>query len=284
MVFKKINTISEAGIEIQTDFPLYRQKNVVLDIFPSLKNHIDKDGLVPMDYLMSEFELKGDPILTDLGYFHSKSNEYTIMIHPFLRKSCSIFNRFNNSLLSCLLEFYNLHNHSLKFLLDLNTIMLTKDWHAIQERERYYGAPFNDDIPQNKPGCVHYTSNPLEKIINNSAATQFFWKSKKDHTFQLEIEEIKDFNQNRNHEYYNCKYIHSLYDKKLNSFCHFDCAIRQYDSNTIQKRIQDNIDKVDYFQKKTKVLRLDGIIPFERWKTIISLFMDHNEAVIDYFQ
>lgn len=283
MTFNKLEFITEAGIPVYSSFPKFLKENIIYEIFPSLSRITDKDGLIRWEDLLENFEHLTFTGATNLGYFKSKDNEYTIMLHPFFRTSFNRINNFSPSLIDNLLYLYYRHkNKSLKVSLDSDCIMLTKDWHGLCEREHYYGAPFQNDIPTNKEGCVEYTADRTENILTGSVATQFCWKNR-DRIFQLEVEEIRDCEKPNLDDSYGCKYIHTIYDKDLSRFTHLDGAIRKYDLDAIIKRQSVPLDKSGKDAEYTKLFRVDGDIPFDLWKQVISSFSPCNKSIIDYF-
>ena len=174
-------------------------------------------------------------------------------------------------------------NESLKIALDTDAIMLSKDWHAVCEREKIYGAPFNNEIPSNKDGCANYQLSLAEKIATGSVVTQFYWKHKDSNQFQLEIEEIRDSQRPNCGELYGCKYIHTLFDSNCNEFIHLDGAIREYNLDEIVKREYVALNKCPKSLKYTKLFRVDGIIPFDLWKQIIYTYSPYNSSIVEYF-
>jgi len=283
MNFKRIESVSECGIPIQSSFPKYLKTDIIFEVFPSLSNLLDDDGLILWEDLLKEFDHLTTPGASNLGYFKSKTNEYTIMLHPFFRRSFTRINNFSPNLIDTLIRlYYKYKNKSLKVALDSDCIMLTKDWHGICEREHYYGAPFQNDIPANKEGCVEYTADSKENILTGSVATQFYWKNK-GNIFQLEVEEIRDCEKPNLNDDYGCKYIHTIYDKGLSQFIHLDGAIRKYDLDAIINRQSVPLDKSGKESEYTKLFRADGNIPFQLWKRIISSFSPYNKSIIDYF-
>ena len=280
--FEKITIVTEAGIEIDSRFPYHLEKNILLDVFPSLAGEIEDDGLFELNSIARDFEFIGKPGFSNLGYLKSKTTEYTIMMNQALRKSSSRINSFNNNLLYYLFFLYNNGSDCrIKVALDLDCIMLSKDWHEVCERERIYGAPFTQEIPHNKIGPASYSSN-IDKLSTLSESTQFFWKNNKDQTFQLEAEEVRsiDFpDQNKN---YPCKYLHTMYNLKDCIFEHLDGAIRTYDFQKMNTRLSGSLGKCIECDSYEKAFRVDGKIPIDIWKSIISNFFLYNSAVVEY--
>lgn len=125
-LFKKISGESLAGIEIETTYPMYERENVLFDIFPSLKNKMDGEGLFDINGLLTDFSILGEPGISEVGYLKSNNSEYSIMLHHCLRRRCSIFNGFG-LIIPYLFGYYQENNlPSLKIALDVDRIMLSK--------------------------------------------------------------------------------------------------------------------------------------------------------------
>lgn len=281
-LFKKITGESLAGIEIETSYPMYQSKNVVFDVFPYLRSKMDAEGLFDITDLLTEFSILGEPGFSDVGYLKSNNLEYVIMLHHCLRRHYSIFNGFG-MIIPYLFGYYQENRlPSLKIALDLDRIMLSKDWSRFCRRERYYGPKFTNDIPANKEGQASYLLDERDRLFTNSFKTDLFWKNKKDNSFQLEIEELQDTRNSVASEFIFCKYIHTQYNKEKSTFEHLDGSIRKYISDDYWLRIKSNLKNGDV-AKKIKLFRVDGIIPFDIWKSIIASYMEHNGTIGEYF-
>ena len=281
-LFKKITGESLVGIEIETSYPMYQSKNVVFDVFPYLRSKMDAEGLFDITDLLTEFSILGEPGFSDVGYLKSNNLEYVIMLHHCLRRHYSIFNGFG-MIIPYLFGYYQENRlPSLKIALDLDRIMLSKDWSRFCRRERYYGPKFTNDIPANKEGQASYLLDERDRLFTNSFKTDFFWKNKKDNSFQLEIEELQDTRNSVASEFIFCKYIHTQYNKEKSTFEHLDGSIRKYISDDYWLRIKSNLKNGDV-AKKIKLFRVDGIIPFDIWKSIIASYMEHNGTIGEYF-
>jgi hypothetical protein len=281
--FKKITGKSKAGIEIETIYPMYERENVLFDIFPNLRSKMDAEGLFDINDLLKEFSILGEPGISDVGYLMSNKTEYVIMLHQCLRSHYSIFNAFGR-IMPYLFGCYQENRlPSLKIALDTDRIMLKKDWHSYCRRERYFGPKFTNDIPANKEGQASYLLDERGRLFTNSFKTDFYWKNKKDNSFQLEIEELQDTRYIITPEDIFCKYIHSQYNKTESTFDHLDGSIRKYNSEKYLLRINSNLRNGEV-AKKVKLFRVDGKITFDVWKNIISSFMEYNSNIFEYFE
>lgn len=281
-LFKRIEAKSLAGIEIETIYPYYEEENIVFKIFSSLRNKMDSEGLFHVKDLLEDFSFLGEPGISDVGYLKSKNTEYTIMFHQCLRMGYSIFNGFG-IIVPFFIDLYQAGIFpSLKVALDLDRIMLTKDWNHYCRRERYYGPSFTNDIPANKTGQTAYFLSDGARLATHSYETDFYWENKKGNSFQLEVEELQAIDRDYPSEDILCKYVHTLYDKESSEFVHIDGAIRKYNTDSYQERINSNIKHGDTAQR-FKLFRVDGAIPFKLWKSIIAYYMQYNSNIGEYF-
>lgn len=281
-LFKRIEAKSLAGIEIETTYPYYKEENVVFKLFPSLKNKMDKEGLFYIKDLLEEFSFLGTPGISDVGYLKSNNTEYTIMFHQCLRMGYSIFNGFG-IIVPFFIDLYKAGKFpSLKIALDLDRIMLSKDWTPYCRRELYYGVSFTNDIPANKTGQTAYVLNDKDRLATHSYETDFYWKDPKDNSFQLEVEELQVMDCANTSEDILCKYVHTQYDKVNSMFVHIDGAIRRYNVDSYLKRTASNIEQGKIAQK-FKLFRVDGAISFKDWKSIIAYYMQYNSNINEYF-
>jgi hypothetical protein len=281
-LFKKIPGVSLAGIKIETTYPMYERENVLFEVFPSLRNVMDAEGLFDINDLLSDFSILGEPGISEVGYLKSNNSEYVIMLHHCFRRRYSIFNGFG-MIMPYLFGYYQENKlPSLKIALDVDRIMLSKDWSHFCRRERYYGPKFTNDIPANKEGQASYLLDERDRLFTNSFKTDFYWKNKKDNSFQLEIEELQETRNTVAPEKIFCKYIHTQYNKEESTFDHLDGSIRKYNSDDYLLRINSNLRNGDV-AKKVKLFRVDGVIPFDIWKSIIASYMEYNGTIGEYF-
>ena len=261
---------------------MYERKNVLFDVFPSMRSKMDAEGLFDINDLLTDFSIMGDPGISDVGYLKSNNSEYAIMLHHCLRRHYSIFNSFG-MIMPYLFGYYQENRlPSLKIALDVDRIMLSKDWSRFCRRERYYGPKFTDDIPANKEGQTSYLLDERDRLFTNSFRTDFYWENKKDNSFQLEIEELQDMDYANSSKNIICKYIHTQYNKEISEFNHIDGAIREYYPKLYQERIESNIT-CGKKAHRVKLFRADGVIPFDIWKSIIASYMEYNGTIAEYF-
>ena len=258
---------------------LYGYVDILYNAFPKLKEHIDDDGLIFLEYLLENFDYFGQ------GVFKSKYNQLSIVLHSYFRRSYSIYNNYNFGFLDKLFEVYNNGNHSVKVRLEANLVGFTPSWRESHEYEFWYGPKYNDDIESIPEGLTRYESDEIEKIYTNIKSTEFIWQKKDDgKEYQFEMEEVVDAEAPTiEKETYGCRYLHALYDLNSKVFNHFDGAIRFYDLEKIIERIDTPMNHMGHQAEYKKIFRIDGNISLDLWKSLITQYLCSNHSVYDYF-
>lgn len=284
-----ISALLEAGIDyksgnfVDSNMPMFYCPDVVWKLFPDLKYKTDNKGLIDTKELELSFELYSKKLISisSAGYFRSLDGPFAIMAHPFMRRGMSRCNNFLPMFLPIFLcPREKWEGCTIKLQLDADCIMLKKDVQELIERERMWGPRFTEDISKIKPGVARHSQK--HGVYPN--VTEYYWKEKKGGVFQLEIEELDDeATKLLEEELYGCKYLHSEYDRKLKRFVHFDGAVRKYTKQQLEERKLVAINKAGSDQAYTKLFRIDGNIPFLKWKQLISMYLIDNETVNEYF-
>lgn len=258
---------------------LYGYVDILYNAFPKLKEHIDNDGLIFLEYLLEDFDYCGQ------GVFKSKHNQLSVILHSFFRRSYSIFNNFNFGFLDKLFDVYKSGNHSVKVRLEANLIGFAPSWKQSHEYEFWYGPQYTDNIESIPEGLTRYESDEIDKIYTNIKSTEFIWQKKDDgKQYQFEMEEVTDVEApTLEKNTYGCRYLHALYDFDHKEFNHFDGAIRCYDLENMIKRIDTPMNQMGHQAEYTKIFRIDGHISLDLWKSLITQYLCSNHSVYDYF-
>lgn len=277
---------TDDGYFVDNALTMFCSKDIINRTFSFLHVEFDSDNLISLEALKDKCEIIGRFPFLSYGYFCVKDSQFAIMLHPYFRRSHGRSNNFNTELLAGLFDISEASSScSLKLRIDSDCIMLSEHVHSIQERERWSGPYFTDNIPDNKTDVTRFSSDSAERMINGSSFTEFWWNNNKDGTKQLEIEEIhSDNTPNLMDEMFGCKYIHSLYDPEKKIFIHFDGAVRAYTQDQISDRQYTSMNRIEKHSVYTKLFRMDGAISLDNWKFLISSFMIRNKSVREYFE
>lgn len=250
---------------------------LIYKIFPFIKEQLDNDGLISVRALLTELTY------IDQGVFQKKGTDLAIMLHPYFRRSNSVYNNFNFGLIERLIEVYNDGNESVKVRLDADVVGFVPSFVRGAEYDYWYGPHYSDDISSIKEGVTRHVSTDADRLYSNIQFDEFVWE-KKDNEYQFEMEEVIDApHASASKECYLCRYIHSFYDFRQKSFRHFDGAVREYDLKLMCKRLDTNMDKMGHEAHYTKLFRMDGDVPLHTWKSIITQYMYEDPLVPEYF-
>lgn len=255
---------------------LYGYKDIASKAFPSIFENCDKDGLIELNYFLNEFEHLSQ------GVFKKKGSEFAVMLHPFFRKSMSIFNNFNWAFIDEILSLSTKNDIKIKIKIDRDFIGYAPSFITSMEFEYWWGPKYNDDISSIQVGLTTYGSDEFEKSYYNIVKTEFVWKDDDElHTF--EMEEVKNEPAPTLEDTYACRYIHSMYDKVQKIFNHFDGAIRAYDTDLMIERLDKKMTEMGRRSEYTKLFRIDGNLPLSNWKSLVTKYLQGNPQIYEYF-
>lgn len=257
---------------------MYLDKDVVDQAFQELAEIMDGDFLIKLEDLLKYFDYMGQ------GVFKHKKSYLAVVIHPYLRRSFSILNNFNFEFLNLLWKVYESGNKSVKILLDLNCLGYAPSFITSHEYDYWYGPTYSDDIESIPPDLTKYVTSETDHLFTNISQTEFIWQKKKDNQYQFEMEELVDQpSPTLPKDSFGCRYLHALYDLESKEFNHFDGAIRIYDFEQMCDRTDVAMNKAGHRAEYQKLFRIDGHIPLNLWKSLITQYLIANPNVYEYF-
>lgn len=245
--------------------------------FEALFLHKDDAGLIPLQTILDEFTYLGE------GVFKHKHSECCLFAHSYFRRSQSVYNNFHFYFLNELLSLAGNKDICIKLCLDENMIGYAPSFRSPMELEFHWGPKFNDDIASIKHGITRHECDAYERSFCGITSTEFYWKTD-EHEKTFELEELKDDPTPTSEiETYHCRYMHSIYDTSLQTFVHFDGAIRSYGLEQMYERI--GVDFLTYGRKAVykKLFRIDGKLPLHSWKLLVTHYMQDNPLIYEYF-
>lgn len=252
------------------------EENTAVKVFPEFFGKCDKDGLIAVSDILTDFTYFGD------GIFCSKTTDYAVLVHQFFRKRLSIHNSCCNLFLNELIQSDN-PNWNAKIRIDRNMLGWKHGVKRSIELEYWYGPKFNDDVSKIQKGVARHKSSENESLYNLIDSTEFSWYyDNQSHTFECE-EITTQPSVGVSEEQYGFRYIHSIYEHDKQSIVHFDAAIKLYNEEEYVKRLDQSLDKVDKNIPYTKLFRIDGQLAVSDWKRLCVLFMQGNSLVSEYF-
>ena len=251
----------------------FKDKGIVLRVFPKLKDLIDDDGLINLSNLA--------PILP--GVY--KKDGFLLFASSYLRRNCYIGNSLNSEFLNCLQALRNENDSlSVKIRLDFDLIGLYGTQQQELEYSYWWGPKFTEDIEDIDLGVTRHSNDNYDNFFSNLVFTEFGWYYQ-DGNKTLEIEEVIDSINiiSEEQELIGCRYIHSYINPETSQPKHLDGAIRAYTEDKILMRMDTSLDKTERDTVYTKLWRIDGDIPVARWKEIITHYYRDNILIGEYF-
>ena len=274
--------LNKAGLLVQdgelfsNGIVLYGAQDIVYKAFPFLSKEIfDSDGLILLSELKKHFEYKG------CGVFAAKKSDFSLLLHPYLRRSLSRFNNFNTGFIDKLLQ-SDSDVSPVRVRIEDSYIGYTPSYIDNIEFEFWFGPSYSDDIMSIPEGLTTYVPDETERFYNPVCKTEFLWENK-DGKRQFEMEEVAEDEMPTNKGHYGCRYMHSFYDPVTGVFDHFDGAIRIYDENLMEERKVANMNQMGHRSQYIKLFRIDGKQQLSEWKGLITQYLKDNNDVYRYF-
>jgi len=250
--------------------------NIVNSLFPELQKLLDKDGLIDIRDLNGSFEYKYH------GAFVHKEVPLCIYAHSYFRRSLSRYNNFHSLFLDELMTLQENKRTTLKIALDWDMVGYAPDFTHSMEFEYWFGPKYTDDISQIKLGLTRYNTTGFDREYYDISSTEFYWKNN-ENLREFELEELRENNVPTLQDFFGCRYIHSIFDTNINSFIHFDGAIRGYSSDLFFERLSNKLTEFGRNSQYKKLFRIDGSLDLKDWKTLITKYMQGNPLIYEYF-
>ena len=189
--------------------------------YPELFKNEDSDGLISCKHLQY------------IGSGVFKHKNILVFASRNFRRSCSIFNNFNEEFLH---YYFNLNgDFEKKIAIDDSTIGLPDSLLIPMELDYWWGPKFEDDIMNIPDGVTRHTAITHGlNIILGIDFTDFRWYLNKEKKKVFECEEVLNIpSMGIGSDKYGCKYCHAMFtDSK--TCIHMDGAIRVYNNHEIR--------------------------------------------------
>lgn len=270
------------------NYKVIEQKNKLHSALP-LEN-MDEEQLIEMDKKSNFIEMYNkniaDPNVIPYGI---KIGNYVALFHRYFRGLCDKFSYYNDELIMALNHANKNNKVKLKMAFDPDMLAYFDSYCEIILLERYYGPTYTNEIWDKKTGepmQIRYDKK-FENLIRKCSQmyenrTEFYWTYKND-TKMLQIEEIHSAQlQPKEKDKILTRYLHVERDTNSGIFKHLDGAIKIYNTEDFEKRL-DNTMPNSRKTNKIKIFRLDGEIPFKDFMQITATFFKKNYQVLEYF-
>lgn len=248
---------------------------------------VDKDGLVDVGVLL-ETTTQVLP-----GVFHDKKRDLLLFAHRFFRRSQSHANNLNAYFLSDFdRTIGSVDGLRARLRLDPDLVGHPDSARMPIELEYWRGPHYDDDIAAIPSGVAEHKADDRQRFFEGVDKTQLWWKAPESRTGgtgapelyrTFEVEElVENSSPGVGVDQFACRYAHAEYRAELKAVSHFDGAIRAYGPEAYLDRIETAIDRAGKQADYTKLFRLDGVLPVERWKSLLTTYFRGNRLIPEY--
>ena len=249
----------------------------------------ERDGLLPFDEIASRFP----PRPHCEGCF--AGSDFILMAHPCYRRRMHPVNNWAPRFIDL---FWRFDGPGIKkyIALDEDRVRIDVDGLGYAEFDTWYGAPFDEDIRNIKPGIVKLRP-PLD--LESRLVSIFFadaycldikWsESNGIKSFQaLEMKAADIRLEIRGQHYYPARYLHAEFDLAANHFRHFDGAIQLFtEEEYFQRRDSDfnmTMKSPAHIKARwSKVFKINGPLRTKDWVEFCCHFYTANPLTFEYF-
>jgi len=284
---KGVNLSAESFEYIQTTGIVAKAHGIARALLGPLRS--ERDGLLPFNEIASRFP----PNPHFEGCF--VGSDFILMAHPSYRRGMHPVNNWAPRFIDL---FWRFDNPGIeKYIsLDEHRVRIDIDGPGYFESDTWYGAPFDDDIRNIKPGIVKLRP-PLD--LESWHVSFFFagvycldikWSEsdgiKSFQALEMKTEDIKI--EVGGQHYFPARYLHAEFDLAANCFRHFDGSIQLFtEEEYIQRRDADfNMTMKNHAHIKArsnKVFKINGPLKTEDWVELCCHFYTANPLTFEYF-
>lgn len=249
----------------------------------------ERDGLLPFNEIADRFP----PHPHCEGCFLGP--EFILMAHPSFRRGMHPLNNWAPRFVDL---FWRFDSPGIeKFIaIDEDRVRIDVDGWGYFEADSWYGAPFNDDIRNIKPGIsklrppLDIESRHTSFLFSNAYCLDIKWSEsdgiKSFQALEMKTEEIRI--EVDKQLYFPARYLHAEFDLSTNCFRHFDGAIQLFtEDEYLQRRDADfNMtakSSAHIKARSSKVFKINGPLKTADWVELCCHFYTANPLTFEYF-
>lgn len=272
---------------IQTTGIVAKAKGIARTLLGSIKT--DRDGLLPFNEIANRYP----PSRHCEGCFAGP--DFILMAHPCYRRGMHSINNWAPRFIEL---FWRFEGPDIEkyIALDEDRVRIDVDGAGYFEADTWYGAPFDEDIRNIKPGVVKLRppldleSRHLPFFFAGAYCLDVKWsESEGIKSFQALEMKTEDVRINVGGLYYfPARYLHAEFDLVANCFRHFDGAIQLFtEEEYFQRRDYDfNMpmkNSLHIKARSSKVFKINGPLRTEDWVKFCCHFYAGNPLTFEYF-
>lgn len=249
----------------------------------------ERDGLLPFKEIASRFP----PSTHFDGCFAGP--DFILMAHPCYRRGMHAVNNWAPRFIDL---FWRFDGPGIEkyIALDEDRVRIDVDGLGYFEADTWYGAPFEEDIRNIKPGIAKLRP-PLD--IEPRHVSFFFasaycldikWSEsdgiKSFQALEMKTEDVRI--EIEGQHYFPARYLHAEFDLAANCFRHFDGAIQLFEEEEYFHRRDSDFNMTmknaaHIKARSNKVFKINGPLKTEEWVEFCCHFFTANPLTFEYF-
>lgn len=284
---KGVHLTAESFEYIQTTGIVAKAQGITRALLGPIKT--ERDGLLPFDEIASRYP----PCSHSQGCFAGPN--FILMAHPCYRRGMHPVNNWAPRFIDL---FWRFNGPSIEkyIALDEDRVRIDVDGLGYFEADTWYGAPFDEDIRDIKPGIaklrppLDLDSRDVSILFANAYCLDIKW-SELDGIKSFQALEIKTENVQISVEgrhYFPARYLHAEFDIAANCFRHFDGAIQLFtEEEYFHRRDSDfnmTMKNLAHIKaRSSKLFKINGPLKTEKWVEFCNHFYAANPLTFEYF-
>lgn len=278
---------SESFEYIQTTGVVAKAPGIARRLLGSIRT--ERDGLLPFNEIASRFP----PSPHYEGCFAGP--DFVLMAHPCFRRRMHPVNNWAPRFIDL---FWRFDGPGIEkyIALDENRVRIDVGGLGYFEADTWYGAPFDEDIRNIKPGVaklrppLDLESRHVSLFFADTYCLDIKWTEsagvKSFQALEMKMEDIRV--EVGEQHYFPARYLHAEFDLAANCFRHFDGAIQLFtEEEYFQRRDSDfNMamkNPAHIKARSRKVFKINGPLRTEDWVEFCCHFYPANPLTFEYF-
>lgn len=281
-------TLSAESFEyIQTTGIVAKAQGIARALLGPIK--IERDGLLPFKEIASQFP----PGPFSEGCFAGP--DFVLMAHPCYRRGMHTANNWAPRFIDLFWRF-DAPGIEKYIALDEDRVRIDVKGSGYFEADTWYGAPFNHDIRNIKPGVVKLRppldleSRGVSIFFANTYCLDIKWSEsagiKSFQALEMKTENIQI--EVGGQYYFPARYLHAEFDIGTNCFRHFDGAIQLFTEEEYFLRRDSDFNmtmknSAHIKARSSKVFKINGPLETANWVEFCCHFYSANPLTFEYF-
>lgn len=249
----------------------------------------ERDGLLSFNEIASR--IPPSPIYE--GCFAGP--DFILMAHPCYRRGMHPVNNWAPRFIDLFWQFNDIGIE--KFIaLDEDRVRIDVDGLGYFEADTWYGAPFDEDIRNVKPGIaklrppMDLKSQHVSFFFADTYCLDIKWSEsngiKSFQALELKTDDIRI--EIEGQHYFPARYLHAEFDLSANCFRHFDGAIQLFTEDEYFQRRDSDLNMTmknpaHIKARSSKVFKINGPLKTEKWVEFCCHFYAANPLTFEYF-